>query len=246
MRLHLGDLFSAETKEGKDNRRSSLWRDKYLTQPLPLDVGKDQEMFFCLADNKCFRCLTKAEMHLKTTKEKHKENLLALREKYPLQETHTPSPSQETPSVLLTEKEKEKLQSWMLFLWTEFKDITFSNAERKVFDKLGIKTKLEDLKEMFPDAFEEPEPEEEEEPPAEEELPPEEPPLAEEEEATPLPLPERVVEPPPPPPPMTATPVMARRQSFHPSEMQSLYTFAMRPQPQAFPNLIVNTKQMKR
>jgi hypothetical protein len=245
MRLHLETLFSTETNEGKDNRRSSLWRDKYLTQPLPLDVGKDQEIFFCLADKKCFRCLTKAEMHLKSNKEKHKEVLLALREKFPLNDTQTLTLSQETPSVLLTEKEKDKLQSWMLFLWTEFKDITFSNAERKVFDKLGIKTKLEDLKEMFPDAFEEPEPEEEEEPPAEEEIP-EEPPLPEEEEATPLALPERVVEPPPPPPPMTVNPVIPRRPSVHPSEMQSLYTFAMRPQQPTFPNLIVNTKQMKR
>jgi hypothetical protein len=256
LKNHEAFLFKRDADHGRDNIRICLWKDKYLSEPLPLDLGKGKEHFFCLADNKCFRHLANAALHFKGKKEKHKEAVLAFREKYPLDPNEAPLPR---VSYGLTDKQKEKIQAWMLFTikQDEQDNLCFSNAERKAFDEIGIETRLENLKEMFPNSFPPPEPQDEEEPPAEEEqppeetpaeeeLPPEEPPLAEEEEATPLPLPERVVEPPPPPPPMTATPVMARRQSFHPSEMQSLYTFAMRPQPQAFPNLIVNTKQMKR
>lgn len=247
MRHHRDSVFSLETKEGTDNRRSSLWRDKYLTEPLPLDIGRDQEVYFCLADNTCFRCLTKAEMHMKTRKEKHKEALEALREKYP---KDTPRPENEagvgvSVEVGLTSKKRQKLQDWMAFLWSEHKDITFSNAERKIFDELGIKTKLEDLKELYPDHFaeEKEEEEEEEEPP--EEQPPEEPlpdlfaaPEEEETEATPLPIPEPVVEQPPPPPPMMPKPVIPPKHLLY-------HNFTVKPPEPTFPKLIQNTKQMK-
>lgn len=233
MRTHKDSLFSSKTPEGNTNRKSSLWSATYLTQPIPLDIGKDQEVFFCLADNTCFRSLTKAEMHMKTRKDNHQAAILALRETFPKLLDAQP----ETPASLLNGKEKQKLQDWVATLCSEAPDTTFSNQDRKIFEKIGIKTQLADLKEMYPNIFAEPEEEPEPEPEPVEELM---------EEATPLPDSEPVKETPPPPPPPTVEQVIVKKPSYHPADMQTYCnrTFGGYRQ-NTFPNLIVNTKQMK-
>ena len=195
-----------------------LHKDKYLSIPLQ-QMLDDTIFYFCLADDSCIRNSCTADIHFKGKKDKHREGLLALREKYPLTtQTETIPPS--TP--LISEKDKQRVQDEIVELlshiWsleqkyiTDDRD-TFTQNKRviDIFKKLGFIYDLEELKELHPTCFpgankEEEEVEEHEEEQYEEPPPPLEEQEEEEEQKTFDVLDRKIDRPPPSTPHHTPT-----------------------------------------
>ena len=175
LRKHETDLF-----KDKDNVKT-LYKDKYLKEPIILSVGTDA-YHFCFADNSCIRRQDVALTHFQGKTDKHREALIKLREKYPLDGSVTQEPQRQ----YLSEDETTSLQH--IFAQVVVADtIGFSRKDKAVLTKLGIFVEPEKIKEMFPHLYPD-EPEEEEETPQDEEQQEEPPPppetLEEEEEQT--------------------------------------------------------------
>jgi predicted nucleic acid-binding protein len=178
VKRHGEDFFSGQNLK-------DLHKESALRQPLNLFVGDDQ-YYFCFADNSCIRKEANADLHFKTRKEKHREAITTLREKYPLNQT-----SDKTAAVaqdIWTKKQKQDLESDFVDMFSAMTDKSrrhdevweFSRKNKALFRSLGICCDYEDLKEKYPQVLGQPEPEE----PEEEELPPEEPPDEKEHQET--------------------------------------------------------------
>jgi hypothetical protein len=202
LRRHEKDLFG-----DKDNVKT-LYKDKYFKEPILLSVGTDA-FLFCFADSSCIRRQDVATNHFKGKADKHRERLLELREKYPLDGS---APKDvEVRREYLSEDETKLLQD--IFAQVVVADtVAFSRKDKALLSKLGIFIEKEKIKEMYPCFFPEPEEEEnqeEQEDQEEEEHPPEEeqyeeppPPLEvqeEEEEKTIEVLDKKKIDIPPPP-----------------------------------------------
>jgi hypothetical protein len=153
-----------------------LHKESALGHPLSLFVGEEQ-YFFCFADNSCIRKEANADLHFKTRKDKHREAITTLREKYPLNQT-----SDKTVAVpqgdIWTKKQKKDLEEDFVDMFFAMSDTSrrpddvweFSRKNKALFRSLGICCVYEELREKYPQVLGQPEPEE----PEEEELPPEE------------------------------------------------------------------------
>lgn len=81
---HLDDIFDTNTDAGKQNRET-LFKKTYLDEPFFFS-HKDEDFYGCLGCRGYFKGAKKAELHFSQKKscfEKHKENILLLRDKYP-------------------------------------------------------------------------------------------------------------------------------------------------------------------
>jgi hypothetical protein len=170
LRKHEKDLFG-----DKDNVRT-LYKDKYFKEPLLLSVGTDA-YHFCLADNSCIRRQDVAHTHFQGKTDKHRDALVKLREKYPL-DGSVPK-DVEVRREYLSEAETKILQD-ILAQVVVGDTIGFGKKDKAVFAKLGIFVETEKIKELYPHLFPEPEEQEEEQEQEQYEEPP--PPLEVQEE----------------------------------------------------------------
>lgn len=81
IKKHEDRIFDRETSMGKTNLKN-IWRDKAEKEPVPLYIGDTDCFYFCFSDNVAIKRLNIAEIHIKKNLPLHKENLLALRDKY--------------------------------------------------------------------------------------------------------------------------------------------------------------------
>lgn len=140
LKKHQADLFTG------DNLKS-LHRDRYLEKPLELCIGTDT-FFFCLADNSCIRRSLLADEHFKGKKDGHRNSIITLREKYPLDNKQPENKATETP--LMTQKELKWLQELIMDV-TASKDVALTQHCRSAFRKLGLKVEEDELRPLFPD-----------------------------------------------------------------------------------------------
>ena len=232
LRKHEAELLT------KENLKLGLHKDKYLKEPLQLFVG-DDTYFFCLADNSCIKKPIQAENHFKGKEALHREAVLKLREKYPLDGSAVVETKSEP---LLTKKELKEIQDEICLLFQHQVDnkievYEFSKKSKAYLRRLGISVDFDEITAEYPHCFPEPEEEEEEEPPAEEQY--EEPPAPPEEtEETEEHLP------PPPPPYIPPPPPSASHYSI-PRPRQDTFLFRQPAPPPAFPSvkIIQNSKR---
>lgn len=151
---HLEDVFHESSNEGKYNRKE-LSRRKALEAPLPMiDPRGDQDNYWCLGCQSCFRCATKAEQHMKSRAkclEIHRENILKYRNDYPLTDTPKASPLRYRANL-------ENLIDNLLYRVRELehklkvpKEEAFDyKRDENYFDVWGLDIKEETLKESWP------------------------------------------------------------------------------------------------
>ena len=86
LKEHPDLLFGTDSKDSEMNR-STIQKRSYLTKPIPLAVGSNEEKYACLGCLTVFHSLAKADSHFNSKEKvcgsKHKENLEMLRDKYP-------------------------------------------------------------------------------------------------------------------------------------------------------------------
>ena len=83
-------MFKIDTTDTKTNR-DALYKNNNLSKPLCI-YHKDKEHYWCFGCHTCFKNIVTAENHFEKKRclERHKENLLALRDKYPKDLTPIP------------------------------------------------------------------------------------------------------------------------------------------------------------
>ena len=169
--LHIIKSHEADLFKEKINLKI-LHRDKYLTQPLLLSLG-DEAFHFCFADNSCIRHSINADNHFKGKTDKHREAVLALREKYP-QDGSVPVGEVVVRREYLSDTETKLLQD--IFAQIVVADtIGFSKKDKALLLKLGISVEPDKIKEMYPQLYPDEEEEEQEEIEEEQQPPPETP-----------------------------------------------------------------------
>lgn len=162
--LHILKKHEAELFAEKSNRED-LHRSKFLSEPMMLALGTEY-FFFCFADNSCIRHKLNAQTHFKGKKEQHKETVMKLREKYPVEGGTESAPA---PPVL-TQKEKDWLQQELIGLYQDQEDPSskdygmwkFDKKSVVIFRKLGILADYDELRKEYPDVFKQDDKEEEE------------------------------------------------------------------------------------
>lgn len=206
---HILKKHSVELFSDKQNLRA-LHRDTNFKKPLQLFVGKDEAVFFCLADNSCIKNEVMADKHFKGRADAHKQAILSLREKYPSdgQTVDVPRPAPTGP--VLTDKQKTIFQDFIMSCYaSEDCEVQPDRRLKEIIKILGFTADMDELKELYPDheAFN-PKEEEEEEAPVVEEPVYEEPIVEEPIYEEPV-IEEPVYVPPPPPPaPIKEAPVL--------------------------------------
>ena len=165
-RFHEAEIFDTKNTFGVSNRRNKLYSDKYFNKPLLLTIGNNQ-YFVCLADRSFIKNETNALNHFKGKADKHKEGLLKLREKYPLDSTDSPTATSTEP--LLTEDVKKLIHEDLARIISSLRsyqkkypdddcnDTSFSKKSLRALSKIGLFVDDGSLKGLCPVLFDEPE-----------------------------------------------------------------------------------------
>jgi hypothetical protein len=165
LKCHQDELFSLDKKDCELNRKY-LQKKKVLTSPLELNLGTDCDEYACLGCSTVFKKLATAENHFEKKKEicgkKHQENILQLKDKYPLTMTPTAVPAL---------KSKAKLELMIDNLLERVRSLEAGNKHERYdyeqefgayFEDWGMDLREETLKENWalssPETAPEPEP----------------------------------------------------------------------------------------
>lgn len=170
MKKHEADIFRE-----RENVKA-IHKEKYLREPIMFTIGEDP-FYFCLADNSCIRRSDIALNHFKGKTDAHRDILLKLREKYPM-DSSQPVGDAVVRREYLSDAETKTLQEFIIQVVLS-DAIGFTKKDKAVFSKLGICVEEEKLKKDYPELF--PEEKEEEEQKEEQEEEVKEEPIVEEE-----------------------------------------------------------------
>ena len=126
-RHHADELFLSDNKQSTENRKN-LTSKKHLREPLPLDIGEDVEVYGCLGCESIFQKSSTAINHFKNKKlvcsQLHQNNLLSLKEKYPM--------TQSVPKSGGKMKHKAKLEFFIETLIERVRELEYKHKEEKM------------------------------------------------------------------------------------------------------------------